>query len=63
MVRQLDEDVKARLQRRARRHARSTEDNVKPLGSRLAALFAGIGLKEEIPELRGQSVRPVEFKK
>ena len=36
---------------------------MKPLGSRLAALFAGIGLKEEIPELRGQSVRPVEFKK
>lgn len=29
-----------------------------PLGSRLAARFARIGLREEIPELRGQTVCP-----
>jgi hypothetical protein len=29
-----------------------------PLGSRLAARFAGIGLEEEITELRGQPARP-----
>jgi len=29
-----------------------------PLGSRLAARFAGIGLDEDIPELRGQPARP-----
>ena len=76
VVRQLDEDVKAKLQRRARRHGRSTEEEVReilrnavrnesaaraPLGSRLAARFAGIGVGEEIPELRGQPVEPAEL--
>ncbi|MDP9193955.1 MAG: hypothetical protein M3P06_19855 [Acidobacteriota bacterium] len=28
------------------------------LGSRVAARFARLGLREEIPELRGQLVRP-----
>jgi hypothetical protein len=32
-----------------------------PLGSRLAARFAGIGLDEEIPELRGEPARPAEL--
>lgn len=73
VVRNLEDDVKARLQRRARRHGRSTEEEVRdilrnaaksedgarePLGSRLAGRFAGIGLEEEIPELRGQAARP-----
>lgn len=76
IVRQLDDDVKARLQRRARRHGRSTEEEVReilrnavksesgakpPLGSRLAARFSKIGLREDIPELRGQPVRPADF--
>lgn len=76
IVRQLDDDVKAKLQRRARRHGRSTEEEVReilrnavreegaaqaPLGSRLAARFSGIGLSEEIPELRGQPARPADF--
>lgn len=67
LVRHLDDDVKAKLQRRARRHGRSTEEEVReilhgavrdeggaqaPLGSRLAARFAGLGLTQEIPELR-----------
>ena len=76
LVRHLDDDVKAKLQHRARRHGRSTEEEVReilrnavreeggaraPLGSRLAARFAGIGLTEEIPELRGQEPRPADL--
>jgi plasmid stability protein len=76
LVRQLDEDVKEKLRRRARRHGRSTEEEVreilrnavrdeggepKALGSRLAARFAGMGLTEEIPELRGQPAQPADF--
>jgi len=76
LVRHLDDDVKAKLQRRARRHGRSTEEEVReilrnavreedgvrsPLGSRLAARFADAGLEEDIPELRGQPVRPADF--
>lgn len=77
VVRNLDDDVKAKLQQRARRHGRSTEEEVRdilrnavreegapraPLGSRLRARFARIGLDEETPELRGQPARPAEFK-
>ena len=76
VVRQLDEEVKTRLQRRARRHGRSTEEEVReilsnavrdegststPLGSRIAARFARLGLREEIPELRGQPVHPIDL--
>lgn len=75
LVRHLDDDVKLKLQHRARRHGRSTEEEVReilrnavreesgarvPLGSRLAARFAGLGLAEDIPELRGQPVTPEE---
>jgi plasmid stability protein len=76
LVRNLDNDVKAKLQRRARRHGRSTEEEVRiilrnavtgegaapaPLGSRLAARFAGLGLEGEIPELRDNPARPADF--
>jgi len=76
LVRKLDEDVKAKLRRRARRHGRSTEEEVReilrnavrdqggvraPLGSRLAARFAGVGLRADIPELRGEAARPADF--
>lgn len=76
IVRQLDEEVKSRLQERARRHGRSTEEEVreilrtavkderaprKALGTRLASRFARIGLTKEIPELRGQAVHAAEF--
>ncbi len=76
VVRHLDNDVKAKLQIRARRHGLSTEEEVRqilsnavreegglrpPLGTRLAARFAGIGLDEEIPELRGELAQPAEF--
>lgn len=72
LVRNLEEDVKAAIQRRARCHGHSTEEEVReilraavladegskvPLGSRLAARFASLGLDEDIPELRGQPPR------
>ena len=75
VVRNLDDDVKVKLQRRARLHGRSTEEEVRyilrnavkgedgpklPLSSRLASRFARIGLTEEIPEMRGQTVRPAD---
>jgi plasmid stability protein len=77
LVRQLDDDLKEKLQRRARRHGRSTEEEIReilrnavrsdgsiriPLGARIAARFRRVGLDEEIPELRGQSARPAKLK-
>ena len=76
VVRTLEDDVKAKLQRRARLHGRSTEAEVRDilqnavkeesdsrqgLGSQIAAIFAGLGLDEEIPEQRGQPARPADF--
>jgi plasmid stability protein len=76
IVRQVDDDVKVKLQRRARRHGRSMEEEVREilrnavkgesdarprLGSRLAARFALVGLAADIPELRGQPARPADF--
>jgi plasmid stability protein len=79
LVRNLDDDVKAKLQRRAKKHGHSTEEEVRSilrdavakeaeprvgLGTRIAARFAGLGPKEgEIEELRGQPVRPARFDK
>jgi len=72
-VRQLEEDVKARLKRRAARAGRSMEEEVRHilrnavkqgntvaprLGSRMAARFAKTGLIADLPELRGQLLRP-----
>ncbi len=67
-VRNLDPDAKARLKKRAALHGRSMEEEVRQillnatkeparpalkLGSRIAELFAGIGLDEDIPTVRG----------
>jgi plasmid stability protein len=77
-VRNLEDDVKARLKRRAAQHKRSMEDEVRhilrdavktqnqhaaKLGSRIAARFAKAGLTTDLPELRGQVPRSVEFGK
>lgn len=79
VVRNLDEDVKSKLQLRARRHGRSTEEEVRDilrnsvkdeghhrgpgLGTRIAALFAEVGLEpgENIEEQRGQHARPAKL--
>lgn len=78
VVRQLEEEVKARLKRRAERHGRSMEEEVREilrnaareegrqvakLGSRIAARFRSFGLRHELPELRGQRPRPAELAK
>jgi antitoxin FitA len=78
VVRNLEEGVKARLQRQASRHGHSMEEEVRDilrnavktesrttmaLGSRIRSRFAGIGLREDIPELRGSKPRPAIFKK
>ena len=78
IVRHLEDDVKARLKRRAERHGRSMEEEVRHilrdvvkdgnkrvsrLGSRIAARFKKTGLTADLPELRGQSVRSADFGK
>ena len=78
VVRQLEETVKTSLKRRAERHGRSMEEEVREilrnaakeenrpvanLGSRIAARFRGIGLKTDLPELRGQHPRPADLGK
>ena len=78
VVRNLDDVIKARLQRRASLHGHSMEQEIRnilrsavsaeeaasiPLGSRLRARFADIGLTGDIEELRGEPARPVTFDK
>jgi len=78
VVRQLEEDVKARLKRRAERHGRSMEEEVREilrnaareenraiakLGSRIAARFQKVGLRDDLAELHGQSPRPADLTK
>ena len=69
VVRQLEDDLKARLKRRAERHGRSMEAEIREilrnatsekslaiarLGSRIAARFRKTGLTADLPEVRGQ---------
>ena len=76
VVRLLEDEVKAGLKRRAKRHGRSMEEeirqilrnaakderrDVRKLGSRIAARFRTVGLSTDLPELRGQPVRSAEF--
>jgi plasmid stability protein len=78
LVRNLDDDVKARLRVLAAEHGRSMEEEVRVilrqavispprpsggLGSEIAALFKDDGLREgeEIPELRGEFIKPWNF--
>jgi antitoxin FitA len=77
VVRNLEDGVKKALRRRAIRHGRSMEEEVREilrnavkdeghrprvgLGSQIAARFAGIGLDADIPQLRGYPVKPAAF--
>lgn len=78
VVRGLEEDVKARLKKRASRNGRSMEEEARhilrgvlrdesrapaKLGSRMAARFRLEGLREALPELRGDTARPARFEK
>lgn len=76
VVRHIENEVKARLQRRAKRHGQSMEEEVRDilrdavkkeespaggLGSEIASLFRKAGLTADIPELRGHKVKPASF--
>jgi antitoxin FitA len=78
IVRDLEDDVKAGLKRRAVRHRRSMEEEIRhilrnavkvqnrpiaKLGSRIAGRFAKAGLSTQLPELRGQAARTAHFGK
>lgn len=77
VVRNIENDVKARLQRRAKRNRRSMEEEVRDilraavhkeenapaggLGTKLSKIFAGHGLDSPIQELRGWEIKPPSF--
>jgi antitoxin FitA len=76
VVRNIENGVKARLQRRARRNGRSMEEEIRDilrsavnaetipaggLGTEISALFAKTGLDSDIPELRGHEIKPPSF--
>jgi antitoxin FitA len=76
VVRNIENAVKALLQRRARRNGRSMEEEVRDilrnaakdedvppsgLGTEISALFAKAGLDSDIPELRGHEIKPPSF--
>jgi plasmid stability protein len=76
VVRNLEQSVKVRLQKRAKCHGRSMEEEVrdilrnaanepeKPsvgLGTRMASRIKGTGIQFEVEELRGYPVTPAKF--
>ncbi len=76
VVRNIETEVKTRLQHRAKRHGRSMEEEVRDilrnaakeedtpvggLGTEIASLFTKIGLDADIPELRGHEITPASF--
>jgi plasmid stability protein len=76
VVRNLAAGIKLRLQRRAKRHGRSMEEEVRDilrdaareeatpvrgLGTEISSLFRKGGLDVEIPELRGHGIKPASF--
>lgn len=76
VVRQLEDDLKARLKHRAMRHGRSMEAEIREilraaasekgrpvikLGSRIAARFRDAGLQVDLPEMRGQAPRAADL--
>lgn len=76
VVRNIEGGVKSRLRQRARRHGLSMEAEVRDilrnavkheeppsagLGSEITSLFSGIGITDNIPELRRQRLKPPRF--
>jgi plasmid stability protein len=76
VVRQLEDDVAEKLKQRARKHARSMEDEVRhilraavqqhpegrhKLGSRIAKRFRRAGLTGDLPELRNVPARAADL--
>jgi plasmid stability protein len=78
VVRNIENAVKARLQRRAKRNRRSMEEEVRDilrnavneeevlsggLGTEISKLFAKTGLDSDIEELRGNPIKPASFER
>ena len=76
IVRNIENAVKAKLQRRAKRHGRSMEEEVRDilrnvvneddspaggLGSEISSLFSKVGLAADIAELHGHEIKPAPF--
>ena len=76
VVRNLEEDVAKKLKQRAKRHARSMEDEVRQilrtavqqgpeapqkLGTRIAQRFRRSGLTTDLPEFRGVTPIAADF--
>lgn len=76
VVRNIENTVKTRLQRRAKRHGRSMEEEVRDilrsavsgeetpsggLGTDISTLFIRIGLNSDIAELHGHAIVPADF--
>jgi plasmid stability protein len=76
VVRNVENAVKARLQRRAKRNGRSMEEELREivrsavneedvplggLGTEISALFSDAGFNSGIPELRGHEIEPPSF--
>lgn len=76
VVRNIEAEVKSRLQRRAKRHGRSMEEEVRDilrsaakeeyapvrgLGTQIASLFRKAGLDSDLPELLGHEINPPSF--
>ncbi len=75
VVREIENGVKERLQRRARRNGRSMEEEARDilrnavredlpaggLGAEISGLFAKAGIDFDIPELRGHEIKPARF--
>lgn len=76
VVRQLEEDLKERLKRRAKHHGRSVEAEIREilrnavskslapvtkLGTRMAKRFRDKGLQRDLPEIRGQPPRSADL--
>jgi len=76
LVRNIEDFVKTRLQRRAKRHGHSMEEEVRDilrsavaeeeipsggLGTEISRLFSKVGLSEDVPELHGNVVAAPEF--
>ena len=78
VVRKIENEVRRKLRRRAARHGRSMEEEVRQilrdavkleeepsggLGSEIAALFKNAGLTSPIRELRGFKMKPPSFRR
>nr|VFJ74179.1 MAG: hypothetical protein BECKFW1821C_GA0114237_10585 [Candidatus Kentron sp. FW] len=76
VIRNLDDDVKENLKKQAIVHGWSMEKEAREilrevlkrkeraptgLGSRIAARFTGMGLHDELPQLHGQTISPMDF--